>query len=264
MESTQQFLDALERRDLDAAIALLDPDVTWTTRMAADGSQTPGVISGREGVAARLRQLGSWFDKISFLDRRLSLVATAPADADDSARPIVASTPDEPGRSGRLNAESDSGTGSGSGTASSSDGGGGGSSGASSTDPGSGGGSGASSTGTGSGGSSGASSTDRGSGSNAGSSSDGNGSSASSSGDSQIRDAASTSETGAGGSTSLGGHTPDGSASTFVQTNGDFQTRDGRPYRNVYVFRFDWRGGRMKAWEEYANPVTIQRLEQGR
>jgi len=44
---------------------------------------------------------------------------------------------------------------------------------------------------------------------------------------------------------------------TFVQTNGDFVTADGRPYRNVYVFRFDWRDGKITSWEEYANPITI-------
>jgi ketosteroid isomerase-like protein len=46
---------------------------------------------------------------------------------------------------------------------------------------------------------------------------------------------------------------------TFVQTNGDFVTADGRPYRNVYVFRFDWRDGKIATWEEYANPITIIR-----
>jgi len=48
-------------------------------------------------------------------------------------------------------------------------------------------------------------------------------------------------------------------ATTFVQTNGDFVTADGRPYRNVYVFRFDWRAGKIVSWEEYANPITILR-----
>jgi ketosteroid isomerase-like protein len=46
---------------------------------------------------------------------------------------------------------------------------------------------------------------------------------------------------------------------TFVQANGDFVTADGRPYRNVYVFRFDWRDGKIASWEEYANPITIIR-----
>jgi ketosteroid isomerase-like protein len=48
-------------------------------------------------------------------------------------------------------------------------------------------------------------------------------------------------------------------ATTFVQTQGDFRTSDGRPYRNVYVFRFDWRDGRIVSWDEYANPITILR-----
>jgi ketosteroid isomerase-like protein len=48
-------------------------------------------------------------------------------------------------------------------------------------------------------------------------------------------------------------------ATTFVQTRGDFVTADGRPYQNVYVFRFDWRDGKIVSWEEYANPITIIR-----
>jgi ketosteroid isomerase-like protein len=50
-----------------------------------------------------------------------------------------------------------------------------------------------------------------------------------------------------------------GQATTFVQAKGDFVTADGRPYRNVYVFRFDWRDGKIVSWEEYANPITIIR-----
>lgn len=46
---------------------------------------------------------------------------------------------------------------------------------------------------------------------------------------------------------------------TFVQTRGDFRTADGRPYRNVYVFRFDWQDGKLVTCEEYANPITILR-----
>jgi hypothetical protein len=38
--------------------------------------------------------------------------------------------------------------------------------------------------------------------------------------------------------------------------DGDFTT-DGRPYRNVYVFRIDWRGDRIAHVEEYGNPVTF-------
>ena len=46
---------------------------------------------------------------------------------------------------------------------------------------------------------------------------------------------------------------------TFVQAKGDFITATGQPYQNVYVFRFDWRDGKIISWEEYANPLTIIR-----
>lgn len=52
--------------------------------------------------------------------------------------------------------------------------------------------------------------------------------------------------------------TSDGSV-TFVQAVGDFRTTNGAPYRNTYVFRFDWREGRLLSWEEYANPVAVHR-----
>jgi ketosteroid isomerase-like protein len=48
-------------------------------------------------------------------------------------------------------------------------------------------------------------------------------------------------------------------ATTFVQASGDFVTAAGQPYRNVYVFRFDWSDGRIVSWEEYANPIVILR-----
>jgi ketosteroid isomerase-like protein len=48
-------------------------------------------------------------------------------------------------------------------------------------------------------------------------------------------------------------------ATSFVQARGDFVTADGRPYHNIYVFRFDWRDGKIMSWEEYANPMTIIR-----
>lgn len=50
--------------------------------------------------------------------------------------------------------------------------------------------------------------------------------------------------------------TGDGRTS-FVQANGRFTAADGRPYHNVYVFRYDWRDGRIAGVEEYANPVTF-------
>jgi ketosteroid isomerase-like protein len=44
---------------------------------------------------------------------------------------------------------------------------------------------------------------------------------------------------------------------SFVQANGNFITADARPYRNVYLFRFDWHNGRIAGGEEYYNPVTF-------
>lgn len=44
----------------------------------------------------------------------------------------------------------------------------------------------------------------------------------------------------------------------FIQALGDFVTAAGRPYRNTYVFRFDWAGEQLVRWEEYANPVAVQ------
>ena len=49
------------------------------------------------------------------------------------------------------------------------------------------------------------------------------------------------------------------SSTRFVQARGDFVAVDGRPYQNVYVFRFDWRQGKIVSWEEYANPIIIIR-----
>jgi ketosteroid isomerase-like protein len=48
-----------------------------------------------------------------------------------------------------------------------------------------------------------------------------------------------------------------GGETAFVQADGDLTTADGRPYQNVYVFRIDWRDGRIIAIEEYANPLTF-------
>jgi ketosteroid isomerase-like protein len=46
-------------------------------------------------------------------------------------------------------------------------------------------------------------------------------------------------------------------ATAFVQADGDFMATDDRPYQNVYVFRIDWRDGRIIAIEEYANPLAF-------
>ncbi|MFC4013860.1 nuclear transport factor 2 family protein [Nonomuraea purpurea] len=45
--------------------------------------------------------------------------------------------------------------------------------------------------------------------------------------------------------------------SSFVQADGDFTTADGKPYRNVYVYHFEWRDGRVIRSAEYGNPVTF-------
>ncbi|WP_435111784.1 nuclear transport factor 2 family protein [Nocardiopsis synnemataformans] len=49
----------------------------------------------------------------------------------------------------------------------------------------------------------------------------------------------------------------DDGTTAFVQADGDFTTADGRPYRNVYVLRVDWREGLVAHIDEYANPVTF-------
>ncbi|MBL7509062.1 nuclear transport factor 2 family protein [Frankia sp. CNm7] len=51
-----------------------------------------------------------------------------------------------------------------------------------------------------------------------------------------------------------------GGDTVIVQANGNFTTAAGSPYRNVYLFRFDWRDGRIAAGEEYANPITAARV----
>lgn len=43
----------------------------------------------------------------------------------------------------------------------------------------------------------------------------------------------------------------------IVEARGDFVTATGRHYRNVYVFHFDWRDGKLVAGVEYLNPMTI-------
>ncbi|AZM47489.1 hypothetical protein DMB38_18330 [Streptomyces sp. WAC 06738] len=50
--------------------------------------------------------------------------------------------------------------------------------------------------------------------------------------------------------------TTDGTTS-FVQAAGNFTTADGRPYENDYIFRYDWKNGRLVHIEEYGNPVTF-------
>jgi ketosteroid isomerase-like protein len=49
----------------------------------------------------------------------------------------------------------------------------------------------------------------------------------------------------------------EGGAAAFVEAAGDFVTADGRPYRNVYVFRVDVEDGRIADIVEYVNPVPF-------
>ncbi len=49
----------------------------------------------------------------------------------------------------------------------------------------------------------------------------------------------------------------DNGRTTFAQANGDFRTADGRAYRNLYIYRFDWKGSRFVHADEYANPITL-------
>jgi len=48
--------------------------------------------------------------------------------------------------------------------------------------------------------------------------------------------------------------TADGSR-VFIEQRGNMVLRDGRPYRNKYVFRFSIRDGRVNHVREYFNPV---------
>ncbi|RIQ34867.1 nuclear transport factor 2 family protein [Jiangella rhizosphaerae] len=48
-----------------------------------------------------------------------------------------------------------------------------------------------------------------------------------------------------------------GGGTSFAEADGDFVSADGRPYENVYAFRFDWRDGRIVAGTEYASPLTF-------
>ncbi|PXY37736.1 nuclear transport factor 2 family protein [Prauserella flavalba] len=47
-----------------------------------------------------------------------------------------------------------------------------------------------------------------------------------------------------------------GGETSIVEAKGDFLTADGRPYRNVYLFRLDWERGRIADVAEYGNPIT--------
>jgi ketosteroid isomerase-like protein len=42
----------------------------------------------------------------------------------------------------------------------------------------------------------------------------------------------------------------------YAEAMGDMTLVDGTPYKNLYVFRFDFRGGRICRLQEFCNPVT--------
>ena len=44
-------------------------------------------------------------------------------------------------------------------------------------------------------------------------------------------------------------------ASVHLHARGDMRTKDGRPYRNVYVFRLEIRDGKIVHVDEYTNPI---------
>ena len=53
--------------------------------------------------------------------------------------------------------------------------------------------------------------------------------------------------------------TTDGS-NVFVESRGDYIAQDGTAYKNVYIFKFVIRDGKIAEGYEYANPVTYAKL----
>ena len=51
----------------------------------------------------------------------------------------------------------------------------------------------------------------------------------------------------------------DGS-NVFVESKGDYVSQDGTAYKNVYIFKFVIRDGKISEGYEYANPVTYAKL----
>ena len=49
-------------------------------------------------------------------------------------------------------------------------------------------------------------------------------------------------------------------AVVFVEARGDYVSKEGKPYNNVYVFKFVLVGGKIAKVFEYANPVTYALL----
>ena len=52
----------------------------------------------------------------------------------------------------------------------------------------------------------------------------------------------------------------DGGGTVFVESRGDYVSSQGKPYNNVYIFKFVLEGGKIVKTFEYANPVTYAML----
>ena len=52
----------------------------------------------------------------------------------------------------------------------------------------------------------------------------------------------------------------EGNAVVFVESRGDYITKEGKLYKNVYIFKFLIEGDRISRVYEYANPVTYALL----
>ena len=52
----------------------------------------------------------------------------------------------------------------------------------------------------------------------------------------------------------------DGGETVFVECRGDYVSKEGKPYNNVYVFKFVMENGKIAQAFEYANPVTYAML----
>lgn len=51
-----------------------------------------------------------------------------------------------------------------------------------------------------------------------------------------------------------------GGDTVFVEARGDYISKEGKPYNNVYIFKFVLEGGKIAKVFEYANPVTYALL----
>ena len=52
----------------------------------------------------------------------------------------------------------------------------------------------------------------------------------------------------------------EGGDTVFVESRGDYISKEGKPYNNVYVFKFVLKDGKIAKAFEYANPVTYAML----